>query len=55
MRPFACIRVPIGFGAFRNRTYMVYHSAYLSPKRENLGNLFMHLTNYAINKGSAKF
>ena len=25
------------------------------PKKENLGNLYMHLTNYAINKSSAKF
>ncbi len=25
------------------------------PKKENLSNLFMHLTNYAINKSNAKF
>lgn len=28
---------------------------YLPPKENNLDNLYMHLTNYAINKTSAKF
>ena len=28
---------------------------YIAPKENNLDNLFMHLTNYAINKNSSKF
>ena len=28
---------------------------YVTPKENNLDNLFMHLTNYAINKSSSKF
>jgi len=28
---------------------------YVPPAHNNLDNLFMHLTNYAINKNSAKF
>lgn len=28
---------------------------YIPPNNNNLGNLFMHLTNYAINKNSSKF
>ena len=28
---------------------------YLAPKASNLDNLFMHLTNYAINKANARF
>ena len=30
-------------------------SEYVSPSGNNLGNLFMHLTNYAINKESDNF
>lgn len=29
--------------------------AYCVPKKDNLDNLYMHLTNYAINKNSDKF
>jgi tubulin polyglutamylase TTLL6/13 len=28
---------------------------YVPPQQNNLDNLFMHLTNYAINKNSSKF
>lgn len=28
---------------------------YVNPKKSNLDNLYMHLTNYAINKFSDKF
>jgi tubulin polyglutamylase TTLL6/13 len=28
---------------------------YMSPKKENLKNMFMHLTNYAINKNNCGF
>lgn len=33
----------------------IFNSAYSPPKKDNLKNLFMHLTNYAINKNSEKF
>jgi tubulin polyglutamylase TTLL6/13 len=30
-------------------------SAYEEPTNKNLNNMFMHLTNYAINKNAANF
>ena len=30
-------------------------AGYVGPKKENLGNLYMHLTNYAINKNNKNF
>lgn len=36
-------------------TYRFNNIAYCVPKKENINNLYMHLTNYAINKNSEKF
>lgn len=47
--------IPWRTGSICNWTYYSTNAAYCSPKRENLGNLFMHLTNYAINKSNSKF
>jgi tubulin polyglutamylase TTLL6/13 len=35
--------------------YFNSYAEYCIPKKDNLGNLFMHLTNYAINKANSKF
>ena len=35
--------------------YFYQDEEYVIPKKENLSNLYMHLTNYAINKSSTKF
>lgn len=35
--------------------YSHYYPAYKTPRKDNLNNMFMHLTNYAINKVNKKF
>lgn len=46
---------PLRIFLFKDGLARLATSAYSKPNEKNMGNLRMHLTNYAINKGSLGF